>query len=199
MVRVALTGSPGVGKTTLAAAAAATGWQVVDVHDFARLHGAVAGFDDEHDAAIVDVDALRAHVPPPVGHDVLFDGHLSHQLGLDVTWVLRCHPDELARRLRARAYAAAKVQENVEAEAMDLILQEALAAGAPVVQRDATRRAPPELLASFTAATRAVAAATRAARAARRGAPDRSGRGAPTHDIEPVDWSDWLLEADHGA
>lgn len=183
--RVALTGTPGVGKTTLARHAAAAGWTVVDLGALAKEHAAVVGRDEEDDADVVDVERLRGRLPPGAG-PTLVDGHLSHLLGLDTVWILRCHPDPLRGRLEARGYTKRKVTENVEAEAMDLILQEAAATGARIVQRDATHRSAEELLASFTAAMAASEASLE----------DAAATGP---DIEAVDWSDWLMEDRHGA
>lgn len=171
MVRVALTGTPGVGKTSLAKVAAAHGWRVVDVKAWARQAGCVAGHDAEDEADAIDIEALAAKVPADDGSKVLYEGHLSHLLGLDLVWVVRCDPRVLRARLAARGYKPAKVVENLEAEALDIILQEALDAGAPVLQRDGTRRSPEALFQSFA---------------------DRSFAGLKGSDLEPVDWSDQL-------
>lgn len=169
-MRIALTGTPGVGKTTLAAEAARHGWQVVDVKAWAQESGAVVGHDVEQGADEVDTDLLR--VPPDDGSPVLYEGHLSHHLPLDAAWVVRLDPLVLRSRLLARGYPQWKVEENVEAEAMDLILQEALPAFPRLIQRDGTRRSPQELLAAFVEA-----------------GSDRLK--AP--DVEAVDWSHRLL------
>lgn len=171
MVRVALTGTPGVGKTSLAKVAAAHGWKVVDVKAWARAAGCVAGHDTEDDADAIDMDRLAALVPRDDGGKVLYEGHLSHFLGLDEAWVVRCDPRVLRGRLEARGYKPAKVRENLEAEALDLILQEALDVTSRVIQRDGTRRSPEALFAAFA----------------------ESGRAAlKGNDLEPVDWSDQL-------
>ena len=171
MVRVALTGTPGVGKTSLAKVAAAHGWRVVDVKAWARQAGCIAGHDAEDEADAIDVDRLAANVPPDDGRPVLYEGHLSHFLGLDEAWVVRCDPQVLRGRLQARGYRPAKVQENLEAEALDIILQEALDCTPRVIQRDGSRRSPEALFAAFA----------------------ESGRAAPKgHDLEPVDWSSQL-------
>lgn len=171
MVRVALTGTPGVGKTSLAQVAARHGWRVVDVKAWARETGCVAGYDAEDDADAIDVEALAARVPPDDGSNVLYEGHLSQFLGLDQVWVVRCDPQVLRGRLVARGYKPSKVVENLEAEALDLILQEALEASTQVIQRDGTRRSPEALFQSFADA----------GRVALKGP-----------DLEPVDWSDQL-------
>ena len=171
MVRVALTGTPGVGKTSLAKVAARHGWRVVDVKAWAKEMGCVAGYDEEDDAVAIDVEALAAKVPADDGSKVLYEGHLSHLLGLDEAWVVRCDPAKLRGRLEARGYTPSKVEENLEAEALDVILQEALDQDGFVIQRDGTRRSPEALFTSFADASRA---------------------GLKGDDLEPVDWSDQL-------
>ncbi|MEK6976035.1 MAG: adenylate kinase family protein [Candidatus Thermoplasmatota archaeon] len=171
MVRIALTGTPGVGKTSLAKVAAEHGWRVVDVKAWARAEGCIAGHDAEDEADAIDVEALAERVPADDGSNVLYEGHLSHFLDLDEAWVVRCDPAVLRGRLVARGYRPAKVVENLEAEALDIILQEALDVVPRVIQRDGTRRRPEALFAAFADSPRAAA------------------KG---HDLEPVDWSSQL-------
>lgn len=170
MVRVALTGTPGVGKTSVAAVAARHGWRVVDVKAWAQVEGAVAGYDAQDDALAIDVRKLARKVPKDDGSKVLYEGHLSHFLPVDGAWVLRCDPRILRPRLVARGYRPAKVAENLEAEALDVIQQEALALRR-VVQRDGSRRSPEALFKAFAEA-------------------GVDSLKAP--DLEPVDWSDQL-------
>ncbi len=69
---------------------------------------------------------------------VFLDSHLSHQCDCSRIIVLRCHPDVLAERLRARGYSEAKVRENVQAEILDVILCEATDSDIPVNEIDCT-------------------------------------------------------------
>ena len=48
----------------------------------------------------------------------LIDGHLAHHVPVDALVVVRCHPNELRKRLIQRGYSAEKVQANVEVEMM---------------------------------------------------------------------------------
>lgn len=169
MVRIALTGTPGTGKTTVAARAAERfGWRTVDVKAWAAQEGCIVGHDEADGSDVLDVEALAEAMPADEGAVVLYEGHLSHLLGVDVAWVLRCDPHVLRPRLEARGYGADKVRENLEAEALDVILQEALDEVSAVVQRDGTRRSPDEMLSAFV---------------------DERGEPLKTTDLEPVDWS----------
>ncbi len=72
---------------------------------------------------MVDVDRWAEEFEPVDG---IVEGHLAHLLPCDRVVVLRCRPDVLRKRLMPRNYPAGKVAENVEAEALDVILIETL-------------------------------------------------------------------------
>lgn len=111
---VALTGTPGVGKTQLAGAFERQGWQIVNVETAANDHGCLG--DTEADgAAPVDVHKLSASWTSPTGK-VVVDGHLSHFLDVNAVVLLRCSPHLLRDRLNARDYSEAKTKANVEWE-----------------------------------------------------------------------------------
>lgn len=65
--------------------------------------------------------ALR---PPAI---FIVEGHLAHLLKADVVFVLRCNPAVLRQRLQSRRWPRKKVEENVQAELLDIITAEALA------------------------------------------------------------------------
>ena len=56
---------------------------------------------------------------------------LAHYLPCDKLIILRCRPDVLKERLNGRGYSPEKIRENVEAEALDVILIEAVNAYQP--------------------------------------------------------------------
>lgn len=116
-----ITGTPGTGKTAVAAELERRGHRVV------RLTGTVRPYIVEEDRArqtlVVDVDRWAAEFEPVEG---IVEGHLAHLLPCDRVVVLRCRPDVLAARLASRNYPEEKIAENVEAEALDVILIETL-------------------------------------------------------------------------
>src|SRR6056300_1039194 len=80
---LALTGTPGVGKTTVASWLQAQGWGLLSVADLADSHGCLDEVDPKDGAAPIDIQALdEAWEPPRLGRWVV-DGHLSHFLNVD--------------------------------------------------------------------------------------------------------------------
>ena len=59
--------------------------------------------------------------------NTIFEGHIAHFLkNIDKIIVLRCHPNELKNRLSSRNYSDEKIRENMEAEALNIICEEAI-------------------------------------------------------------------------
>jgi len=136
-VLVAVTGTPGTGKSSACDVLSRRGYHVVDLDAAARDLGLTEPAEDG--GVLVDVEALarRLHVPTKLA---FLKGHYAHRIPANLIVVLRCHPRELWTRLEGRRWPANKVRENVEAEAIDVILQEAVAQGPPVFEVDTTAR-----------------------------------------------------------
>jgi len=129
-VRLALTGTPGTGKTTVASRLAddpTFDLPVVHLNEAIREHGLWSERDEARDSLVADLDAIRAWLDEDgPGDDCLVDSHLAHHLDADRVVVLRCRPDVLETRLRERGESAEKTRENAESEALDVILAEAV-------------------------------------------------------------------------
>jgi len=141
---IALTGTPGTGKSTVALGLQAQGWTVLEVNDLARRHGLLRSKDPARDSYDLDLDELQEAMDKEGFEDGLLVGHLSHLLDVDMIIVLRCHPEALAKRLEARKWAPAKVRENALAESLDIILAEAVDSGLPVYEINTTELSPAE-------------------------------------------------------
>lgn len=138
---LAITGTPGTGKTSVAEETAELlEMQLVDVNDVARKSDAEKGIDTERDAVFVDVDRLADSLDQEVSDRAVLDGHLSHHFAADMTIVLRCDPGELQDRLRDKGWDQDKIKENIEAEALDILLQEAVSLRDTVYEIDTTGR-----------------------------------------------------------
>ena len=126
---VALTGTPGIGKTSIANILKEKGFLAVDITKIAIEKSFLIGNDEKRDSKIVDVDVLNKYVEENYkDEDIVFiDGHLSHLLAcVDKVIVLRCHPDKLRIRLSNKGWREEKIKENLEAEILDVILCEAV-------------------------------------------------------------------------
>lgn len=140
---VAVTGTPGAGKTSACDVLARRGYAVVDLDEVARRGGFIVGRDEARQTDEVDVDALRQNlrVSAKIG---FLRSHYSHLMDVNLVVVLRCRPSVLRLRLEARGWPAAKVRENLEAEAIDLITQEAVERLPLVYEVDTTANSPEE-------------------------------------------------------
>jgi len=136
---VALTGVPGTGKSATAARLA-PGIRTTEVSELAVAWGLARRTGG---TLTVDLEGMRRRYrrdPPAV--DVVV-GHLSHLLPVRDVIVLRCHPGRLVDRLKRAGRGSARDQrENYLAEALDLILAEAVRPGRRVWEVDTTPRTP---------------------------------------------------------
>lgn len=134
---VALTGTPGTGKSAVSRRLAPA-WRVVEVADLARRTGTARKV---RGGVEVDLSRLARALRAPdalAGVDVVV-GHLAHLLPVREAIVLRCHPRELGRRLaRARRGSRADRDANVVCEALDLVSFEASLRTLPVFEVDTT-------------------------------------------------------------
>lgn len=120
-MRVAVTGTPGVGKTT-ATEGLSTDLDVLHLNDLVREAGLTEGTDEARGSLVVDLEAVSARLEGR--EDLLVESHVAHHLDVDRAIVLRCRPDVLEARLLERGDGEAKAAENAEAEALDVILSE---------------------------------------------------------------------------
>jgi len=141
-MRFAVTGTPGVGKT--GACALVKALPVVHVNELVDQLGLVSGYDRRRRTKEVDVAKLAKAVSKMDG-DMILEGHFSHLLGADVAIVLRCSPKVLEGRLRKKGWTEKKVRENVEAEAVDVVLIEALENVPEVCEIDTTKKKPAQV------------------------------------------------------
>lgn len=140
-MRVAVTGTPGTGKTT-AVDRLDTPLRQLDLNAVIEAEALTAGTDEERGSWIADLDAVRSWLAGR--EDVVIESHLAHLVDVDRVIVLRCRPDVLVSRLIDRGESTTKARENAEAEALDVILVESLERhGAErVYEIDTTDRSP---------------------------------------------------------
>lgn len=126
-MKIAITGVPMVGKTSVAEALAKKlNYRLVKINELAEELKAYEGYDKKRHAKILDMDKLEKEIKKLKGNLIL-EGHVSHEFPVDVVIVLRCNPDILEKRLKERyPDKPEKVKENVEAEILGVITSEAI-------------------------------------------------------------------------
>lgn len=143
-MRVAVTGTPGTGKTTAtellesrladgvdaadaetdAAAGSTPALDVIHLNRVLEDEALYTEVDADRESKIADLEALREWLAGR--DDVVIESHLAHHVDADRVAVLRCHPEVLEQRLLERGETDAKARENAESEALDVILSEAV-------------------------------------------------------------------------
>ena len=121
--RVAVTGTPGTGKSTATAL-------LEGEYDVIHLNDRIKSDDDlwterdaDRDTLVADLDAVRDDLGDWSG---VLDSHLAHRFDVERVVVLRCHPETIESRLEARGESPETAAENAESEALDVILSEAV-------------------------------------------------------------------------
>ena len=121
-----ISGTPGVGKTTVSDLLRKQGYQVLSLNEFIISNGLFFGLDLSRDSVIVDEEILQIKLLDEIKNynDILFiEGHTAELLPTSVisgAFVLRCNSSILRERLKSsRDYSKEKIEENVNAEIMD--------------------------------------------------------------------------------
>jgi adenylate kinase len=122
---IAITGTPGVGKTTFSKKLASKleDSDLIEINNIVDKHELYSEKDD-FGTKIVNLgklnDILIGELRKKRKHIILV-GHLAPELKLkyDIAIVLRCGLEKLSKRLEKRQYRSEKLAENIISEALD--------------------------------------------------------------------------------
>lgn len=154
MVVVAISGVGGTGKTSVAELIVRIlnkkikprkeKYKLVVLNKLAERTKAYVGYDKARKSKIVSVKKLKAAVKKLIKRyeNIVLEGHFAHVFDADIVIILRCEPTVLERRLRRKYKWPTKITENVEAEMISLITEEALPLHKPgtIFEIDTTKR-----------------------------------------------------------
>lgn len=133
---VGITGTPGIGKTSVCKV---IGMEFIELNKVIEENRFYFGIDEERECYIADIGKLETYLrsyceerrkskskKKEKEETLLIEGHLAHYLKPDIAIVLRANPLLLCERLKKKGFGEKKIKENMQAEALDVILMEAV-------------------------------------------------------------------------
>ncbi|KAF8203695.1 AAA domain-containing protein [Pholiota molesta] len=137
---IILTGTPGTGKSTHASFLvneSPVPLKHINVSEWVKERGLYEKYDEEWQTYTVDEDRLLDDLEPLVAEGgLILDWHTCEafpERWADLVVVLRCDHTRLWERLENRGYPLKKIQENNEAEIMQVVLEEARSSYTPEI------------------------------------------------------------------
>jgi adenylate kinase len=179
-MRVAVTGTPGTGKSAVTTVLRGQGYSVVRLHELATQIKCFDGIDKKRNTKLVDIPKLNSYIKKTFVSDelVFFEGHIAHLLkAMEKVIILRCHPQILRKRLASKKWNKQKVQENIDAETIDVILCEAVKRQSMenIFEIDTTKKTIKEVTASIITLAK------------------KHFKPTKTYSIGQIDWSEEIL------
>jgi len=126
---IAISGSPGTGKSTLAKLLEKEGFFRLDLHDHCKEIS--TSYNKSKMCYDVDLKKFKSLVKKKINEHkkLVIDSHISHSLPkkwIDLCVILVCSDlKSLKKRLEKRKYSKSKVRENIDAEIFQICLVEA--------------------------------------------------------------------------
>lgn len=141
---ISITGTPATGKTTVAKLLAEKlGWKYVSLNDVANELVLFKGYDKKRKCEIVDLKKIELEVMKlSTKANLILDAHYSHTIPNDLSIVLKTEIAELKKRMGNKEWWKEKIEENIEAEIMDICKTEALELGRRIFEVDTSWKNP---------------------------------------------------------
>lgn len=125
--KIYITGIPGTGKSTVGLALSKRlKMENFEINDFILDKGLFWGYDIQRDSVIIDNELVIKVIEEKFNERIdgfcLMGPLLKFNIAFDYIIVIRCNPKILRERLETRNYSNEKINENIEAEVIDLLL-----------------------------------------------------------------------------
>lgn len=140
---IALTGTPGTGKTAIAKALSkAIEIDAVSLNDLAEKKNLYSGFDKERDCKVVDLKAIGLEIEKysSVGKNLIIESHYSQEYPSDILFLLRANPSELIARGKEKGWHGKKTDENIQAEIMEEVKNDSRKLKRNIIEVDTTKK-----------------------------------------------------------
>jgi adenylate kinase len=157
---ILITGTPCVGKTTIAKALAAKlSAEYINLTDFAKTNDLILEEDSERDTLLIDEEKMQKKLDEAIDAsenvNIIVDGHYASAVTptkhVALVFVLRRNPKELKAFMEKRGYSGTKIWENLQAEIIDVCLGEAVEVHAGrVCELDVTGKTTEEVVGDIT-------------------------------------------------
>lgn len=133
---ILITGTPGVGKTTVSRLFASKMDAVyINLAELVKREKLISGVDKARGTLIADTDKVWKRVQEIIKSsecDVIVDGHYAIDVvaaeAVYIVFVLRRDPSELKNIMETRGFRGSKLWENLAAEILDVCLWDAVSA-----------------------------------------------------------------------
>ncbi len=151
---IAITGTPGTGKSSAARILKKRGFAVIALNSEIKRHKLYSGYDKKRKNYVADFGKMEEFLKKELvaekyhNRKVIIDSHLSHFLPsslISTVIVLRCEPAALEKRLKKKGWNSWKIRENAEAEIIGLIEYEARKKHKKVFVVDTTKITPEQV------------------------------------------------------
>lgn len=147
---ILVTGTPGVGKSTLCKTLAElTGLQWLEISKIAKEHNCLEEYDEEYHCPVLDEDKLLDGLEEVMckGGNIVdyFSCDFFPERWFDIVFVLRVDNTVLYDRLVTRGYTGKKLNDNVQCEIFQTVLEEAKSSYKEEIVHELNSRTPDEL------------------------------------------------------
>lgn len=143
MTVICITGTPQTGKSmTAKALAKKLGWKLINLNELAKKKNLYCGYDRKRKVRVVDIGKIEKEIKKIMEKEgnLILESHYSHEFPCDLVVVLRTNPAELRKRMEKLGWSREKIEENIEAEIMEVCKTEALELGRRVIEIDTSKK-----------------------------------------------------------